>query len=396
MKQLYYIGLVGFSLFLTFCGLHKESHALRTGAENTEAYLSLLEGKRVGIMTNHTATLGETHLVDSLVELGVDIRMIFGPEHGFRGHADAGSRFGDHLDEETGIQVISVYGATLIPADSLIQQLDVVVFDIQDVGLRFYTYLSSMYYLMEACARNQVPLIILDRPNPNGHIVSGPVLDMKYQSFVGIVPIPVVHGMTLGEMAGMINGENWLPAGLQAEVLVVPCENYTHSTHYQLPLKPSPNLPINRSIYLYPSICLFEATHVSLGRGTEFPFQVYGHPNMTGYDFSFTPVPVPGAQNPPQKGNLCYGVDLREYPSNEEVWSQGFDLSYVMDAYYNLKESIGMDEDFFTPYFEKLVGVDYVRPMIRQGATAEEIAAQWQDELEQFKEKRKAYLLYPL
>jgi uncharacterized protein YbbC (DUF1343 family) len=250
---------------------------------------------------------------------------------------------------------------------------------------------------MEACARNDVPLIVLDRPNPNGHIVSGPVLDAeKYTSFVGIVPIPVVHGLTLGEMAGMINGENWLPDNLQADLTVIPCTGYTHSTEYILPLKPSPNLPNNRSIYLYPSICLFEGTTSSLGRGTEFPFQVYGHPLMEGYDFSFTPVPVPGAMNPPLKDQLCYGVDLRTEPSDEYVRARGFDLSYIVDAYTNLKEHAGMDDAFFTAYFDKLVGVDYVRPMIQEGIPIEEIEALWQDDLEAFKEKRAPYLLYPL
>jgi uncharacterized protein YbbC (DUF1343 family) len=396
MKHTYHLGIICLFLLLFSCGNNTENAAIRTGAQNTDAYLSLLEGKKVGILTNHTALIENTHLVDSLSALGVDIQMIFAPEHGFRGDADAGALLDNYHDAKTGIRVVSVYGSSFIPADSLMQQLDVALYDIQDVGLRFYTYLSSMYNLMEACARNGVPLIIMDRPNPNGHLVSGPVLDMKYKSFVGIVPIPVVHGMTLGEMAGMINGECWLPDSLHVDLTVIPCQNYTHSTHYELPIKPSPNLPNNRSIYLYPSLCLFEATRVSLGRGTDFPFQVYGHPDMTGYDFSFTPVPVPGAKKPVQNGNLCYGVDLRTTPSNEEIWSRGFDLSYVIDAYNNLKESTEMYPDFFTSYFEKLVGVDYVRPMIKSGAAIEEIEALWQDDLEKFKEKRKQYLLYPL
>ena len=397
MKHLYYIGILCLSLFVISCGNSGKEVALRTGAENTTAYLSLLEGKKVGILTNHTATIGDIHLVDHLVSHGIDVRMIFGPEHGFRGDADAGRRFDHHVDEATGIPVVSVYGKTLIPADEYMQELDIAVFDIQDVGLRFYTYLSSMYYLMEACARNDVPLIILDRPNPNGHIVSGPVLDSeKYTSFVGIAPIPVVHGMTLGEMAGMINGEHWLPDNLQADITVIPCTGYTHSTEYILPLKPSPNLPNNRSIYLYPSICLFEGTRASLGRGTEFPFQVYGHPLMVGYDFTFTPVPVPGAMRPILKDQLCFGVDLRTEPSDEYVRARGFDLSYIVDAYTNLKEHAGMDDAFFTAYFDKLVGVDYVRPMIQEGVPIEEIEALWQEDLEAFKKQREPYLLYPL
>ena len=396
MKHLFYIGMLGVSLFLGSCGNATENTTLRTGAENTEAYLPLLEGKRVGVLTNHTALIDRTHLVDSLISLGIDIRMIFAPEHGFRGNEDAGTRIDHHTDADTGIPVVSVYGSAYIPQDSLMQQLDIAIFDIQDVGLRFYTYLSSMYYFMEACARNQVPLIILDRPNPNGHIVSGPVLDMQYRSFVGIIPIPVVHGMTLGELACMINGEFWLRDSLRACLTVAPCLHYTHSTHYELPVKPSPNLPNNRAVYLYPSICLFEATPVSLGRGTAFPFQVYGHPQMTGYDFSFTPQPVPGAMNPPQNGILCQGADLRTSPPDEVIWANGFDLTYIIDAFRNLNESTGMGEAFFTAYFEKLVGVDYVRSMILEGKTADEIAASWYEPLEQFKAKRSQYLIYPL
>jgi len=395
MKHLFYIGILGLCISLSACNNPQENNMLRTGAENTNAYLALLEGKRVGILTNHTALIEGTHLVDSLLSLGVDIRMIFAPEHGFRGDEDAGTRLDHQTDPKTGIPIISVYGSVFIPADSLMRQIDVAVYDIQDVGLRFYTYLSSMYYFKEACARNNVPLLVFDRPNPNGHIVSGPVLDMQFRSFVGIIPIPVVHGMTLGELACMINGEFWLKDSLQTSLTVIPCLNYTHHTLYQLPVKPSPNLPNNRSIYLYPSICLFEATPVSLGRGTDFPFQVYGHPQMAGYDFSFTPQSVPGARNPIQKDVLCYGVDLRTAPPDEVIWSNGFDLQYVIDAYRNLNENAGIGEKFFTSYFEKLVGVDYVRPMILQGKDADEIAMLWYDQLEEFKIKRSQYLIYP-
>lgn len=374
-----------------------QSAAIVTGAANTQAYLPLLEGKRVGILTNHTALIGTTHLVDSLLHLGVNVTLIFAPEHGFRGKADAGDAIGNDVDPQTGIPIISVYGGkNYRPADSLMQQLDVAVFDIQDVGLRFYTYLSSLYYFMEACARNQVPLIVLDRPNPNGHIVSGPILDTTFRSFVGIVPVPVVHGMTLGEMAGMINQKHWLPKAQEVQLTVAPCLNYTHHSHYTLPVKPSPNLPNNRAIYLYPSLCPFEATVISLGRGTDFPFQVYGHPNMDTSDFTFTPQPVDGAMNPPQKGNLCYGVDLRTQPTNEDVWEEGFSLQYVIDAYTQWHRNTGLDKAFFlSNFFEKLVGVSYIRPMILEGKTASEIAACWQDELEAFKLERKQYLIYP-
>jgi len=395
MKRIFYFGIAVLTVICVSCGNTQETASLRTGAENTGAYLSLIQGKRVGLLTNHTALIDSTHLVDSLTNLGVDLKMIFAPEHGFRGNEDAGSHIAHQTDPKTGIPIISVYGAGFIPADSLMQQLDVAIFDIQDVGLRFYTYLSSMYYFMEACARNNVPLIVLDRPNPNGHIVSGPVLDMKYRSFVGMIPIPVVHGMTLGELAGMINGEFWLKDSLQTQLTVIPCLNYTHQTIYELPVKPSPNLPNNRSVYLYPSICPFEGTRVSLGRGTEFPFQVYGHPQMTGYDFSFTPQPVAGAMNPPQKGNLCYGVDLRVSPSDEIIRANGFNLEYVIDAYRNLNENTGIGDAFFTNYFDTLVGVDYVREMILRGKDAAFIAEYWQEDLEAFKTKRKNYLIYP-
>lgn len=395
MKSLSILGIAAGLLFTAACGNVPIKQELRAGAENTTAYLSLLKGKKVGILTNHTATIDNTHLVDSLTALGVDIKVIFAPEHGFRGDTDAGGYIDSDTDPLTGIPIVSVYGQNFMPSDSIMQQIDVAVFDIQDVGLRFYTYLSSMYYYMEACARNKVPLIVLDRPNPNGHIVSGPVLNMKYRSFVGIIPIPVVHGMTLGELACMINKKYWLPDSLQADLTVVPCLNYSHSIHYIVPVKPSPNLPNNRSIYLYPSICPFEATPVSLGRGTEFPFQVYGHPRMQGYSFSFTPSPRPGAGNPPQNGNLCYGVDLRTSPPDEVIWEEGFTLKYVIEAYRNLQQTDLAGAPFFTDYFEKLVGVDYARPMILEGKSAEEIAALWHDDLESFKAERKQYLIYP-
>lgn len=391
--------IVFISLMALFgaCQGATQSADIVTGAANTQAYLHLLEGKRVGVLTNHTALIGTTHLVDSLLSLGVNVTMIFAPEHGFRGKADAGDAINNDVDAQTGIPIISVYGGKKYrPADSLMQQLDVAVFDIQDVGLRFYTYLSSLYYFMEACARNQVPLIVLDRPNPNGHIVSGPILDTTYRSFVGIVPVPVVHGMTLGEMAGMINRKHWLPNAQEVQLTVAPCLNYTHHSHYTLPVKPSPNLPNNRAIYLYPSLCPFEATVISLGRGTDFPFQVYGHPSMDSSDFTFTPKPVDGAMNPPQKGNLCYGVDLRTQPTNEEIWEQGFSLQYVIDAYTQWYRNTGLDKAFFlSNFFEKLVGVSYIRPMILEGKTAAEIAACWQDELEAYKLERKQYIIYP-
>ena len=377
-----------FGLLLASLGAPAQDR-IETGAEQTGRYLPLLEGRRVGIMTNHTGTVGRTHLVDTLRSLGVDIRVVFAPEHGFRGQADAGESVASYRDQKTGIDVVSVYGSTKRPPDSIMQRLDVLLFDIQDVGLRYYTYLSSMHYLMEACAANGKRLIVLDRPNPNGFYVDGPVLEAKHRSFVGMHPIPVVHGMTLGELARMIDGEGWLRDGLRCKLTVIPCRGYTHRSRYRLPSAPSPNLPNMRAVYLYPSLCFFEGTPISLGRGTDFPFQAYGHPELQG-DFSFTPRSNAGAKNPPLKDKLCHGVDLRTSPSDERIWERGVDLGYVIDCYRQLN----LGEKFFTPMFDRLTGTDYVRQMILQGAGADRIKARWADDVERFKQTRKPYLLY--
>ena len=377
-----------FGLLLASLGAPAQDR-IETGAEQTGRYLPLLEGRRVGIMTNHTGTVGRTHLVDTLRSLGVDIRVVFAPEHGFRGQADAGESVASYRDRKTGIDVVSVYGSTKRPPDSIMQRLDVLLFDIQDVGLRYYTYLSSMHYLMEACAANGKRLIVLDRPNPNGFYVDGPVLEAKHRSFVGMHPIPVVHGMTLGELARMIDGEGWLRDGLRCKLTVIPCRGYTHRSRYRLPTAPSPNLPNMRAVYLYPSLCFFEGTPISLGQGTDFPFQTYGHPKLQG-DFSFTPRSNAGAKNPPLKDKLCHGVDLRTAPSDERIWERGVDLGYVIDCYRQLN----LGEKFFTPMFDRLTGTDYVRQMILQGAGADRIKARWADDVERFKQTRKPYLLY--
>ncbi len=364
--------------------------ALRLGAEVTESYLSLLDGKRVAVMSNQTGMVGNEHLVDLLVRHRVNVVGIFSPEHGFRGTADAGEHVASSIDEKTGIPIWSLYGSGGgKPSANQMKQFDVLLFDLQDVGLRFYTYYASMARLMDACAEHGKKMVVLDRPNPNGFHVDGPLLDMKHKSGVGWLPIPVVHGMTLGELALMINGEKWLPQGRVCDVTVVPCENYTRQTRYELPIAPSPNLPTVQSIYLYPSTCLFEGTVMSLGRGTPFPFEVYGHPDYKGSDFSFTPRSVPGAKNPPLLDKKCYGVDLRNIP-HEQIWENEFDLSYVIDAYHNL--AIG--EKFFTSFFEKLVGVDYIRKDIMAGKSADEIKTKWANDVEKFKQQRTPYLLY--
>lgn len=318
---------------------------------------------------------------------GISLAGIFAPEHGFRGSIEAGAIVNNSVDERTGVPILSLYtGNKKRPTDEVMRSFDVLVVDMQDVGLRFYTYYITMLQIMDACADFGQRVIVLDRPNPNGHYVDGPILDMKYKSGVGWLPIPVVHGLTMGEIATMALGEGW---ARPVELTVVKCRNYDHATHYTLPIAPSPNLPTQHSIYLYPSTCLFEGTVLSMGRGTDAPFEIYGHPDMCGYDFSFTPMPNAGSKTPPHNGVTCYGVDLRGV-SNEEVWQRGVNIEYLVDAYHNL--NIG--DKFFKPVFEKLIGVDYVRKMILEGYSAEDIKARWRGDVERFKAQRKKYLLY--
>lgn len=385
-KRFLFLLLFGCALMVCWA---KDSRVV-VGAERTGEYYPALKGQRVAVFSNHTGMVGDRHLVDMLVADGVNVVTIFSPEHGFRGDADAGEHVAGSVDPKTGIKISSLYdGKSGRPSDESMHSFDVLLVDIQDVGLRFYTYYISMVKLMDACAEFGRPVIVLDRPNPNGHYIDGPILDMKYKSGVGWLPIPVVHGMTLGELARMVNGEHWLPEDRVCDLTVVPCLNYTHQTHYVLPVPPSPNLPNMRAVYLYPSTCYFEATPVSLGRGTDRPFQVYGHPNMKGYDFSFTPRSVPGAKNPPQLNKKCYGVDLTGL-TDEEIWAKGLNLEYVIDAYRNLN----LGDHFFRSFFEKLIGVDYVRRMIEEGKSADEIKAMWHDDVEKFREQRCPYLLY--
>lgn len=362
-----------------------------TGAQRMDEYLPLLKGKRVCLLSNQTGMVtSKTHLLDTLVSLGVNVTCVMSPEHGFRGKADAGEHIGNSVDMKTGVPIKSLYGG-----DSTLKQtmgmFDVLLFDIQDIGVRFYTYYITMLDMMGKCARYDKPFILLDRPDPLGFYVDGPILNMKYKSGVGALPIPVVYGMTSGELANMINGEHWLKDSLHCDLTVIKCGNYTHSKLYRLPIKPSPNLPDMRSIYLFPSVCYFEATPVSLGRGTDKPFQMYGHPNMKGYKFSFTPKSVPGAKNPPQLNRKCYGVDLRSEPSVAEINKKEIDLSYIIDAYENLN----MDDYFFRRFFECEIGQAYVRKMIESGKSAEEIKASWAPEVKKFMQERKPYLLYP-
>ncbi len=384
------------ALVFHLCFLHaytfgQQTEELIVGTEQTTIYLPLLKGKSVAVLTNQTGRIGNENLVDFLKTKNINIVTILSPEHGFRGTADAGEKVSNSIDEKTGIQIHSLYGKnTKKTLDSIVQKIDVLIFDLQDVGLRYYTYLSTMIQAMNACSVHDVKLIVLDRPNPNGFYVDGPILDMKYKSDVGIIPVPVVHGMTLGELAQMANGEKWLDNEKQCDITIIPCKNYTHTTLYKLPVPPSPNLPNMRSVYLYPSLCYFEATPISVGRGTTAPFQQFGNPQLKGYSYTFTPQSITGAKNPPLLGKLCYGVDLQRNPTNSVIFEKGLDLTYVIETYRNL--NIG--NAFFTPFFEKLIGVDYVRKMIVDGKNADEIKMYWKKDIETFKEKRKKYLLY--
>ena len=373
-----------------FCFLAGKSQEVIVGAACTDEYVSLLKGKKIALLSNHTGMVGNKHTLDIMLEAGLNVTTIFSPEHGFRGKADAGEKVGSSVDPVTGIPIASLYdGKTRMPSKKVMDNIDIIVTDIQDVGLRFYTYYCTMTDLMNAAIVYKKDFMVLDRPNPNGMYVDGPILDMKYESGVGRLPIPVVHGLTLGEIALMANGEGWLTDGKKVNLKVIKCRNYTHATRYNLPVPPSPNLKTMHAIYLYPSTCYFEATPVSLGRGTDSPFEVYGHPDMAGYSFSFVPQSVEGAKNPPQLGNLCHGRDLRGI-SDEKIIEAGLNLEYVIDAYNHL----GLGEKFFTSFFEKLIGRGDIRQMIMDGKSAAEIKATWADDVERFKLQRKPYLLY--
>ena len=363
------------------------------GAARTGEYVPLLNGKRVALLSNQTGMVGDKHTLDLMLENGVNVVTIFSPEHGFRGNADAGEHVSSSVDEKTGIPIASLYdGKSPMPSKEVMDGIDIIVTDIQDVGLRFYTYYVTMINLMDAAVTYDKQFMVLDRPNPNGMYVDGPILDMTLKSGVGRLPIPTVHGMTLGELAQMANGEGWLKDGKKCDLTVIPCENYTHQTRYELPIAPSPNLPNMLAIYLYPSTCYFEGTTVSLGRGTDWPFQVYGHPDMTGYSFEFTPKSRFGAKTPPQMDKLCHGVDLHNLNA-EDVIAKGINLEYVIDAYRNLTKN-GHQFYLKSNFFDLLMGTTRVRQLIAEGKSADEIKATWQADVELFKAQRKPYLLY--
>ncbi|MBW6501069.1 MAG: DUF1343 domain-containing protein [Bacteroidales bacterium] len=360
------------------------------GAHQTEVYKPLLEGKAVAVVANQTSMAGDIHLVDNLVKNGIDVRAIFAPEHGFRDLADAGTHIEDGKDPATGVPLVSIYGAQLKPSPENLRGIDIVIFDIQDVGVRFYTYISTLHYIMEACAENGVKCMVMDRPNPNGFYFDGNIADTAYRSFVGMHPVPVVHGMTVGEYAQMINGEGWLAGGIKCDLSVISCRNYTHDTMYELPIRPSPNLPNQTSVYLYPSICFFEGTNISLGRGTPYPFQVFGSPSLPDRGFSFTPGSVPGAMNPPLLGVKCYGTDLRNAIADGLVPLPKVDLGWVISAWNDYPDK----DQFFTRYFDVLASGPLLREQIQKGMSAEEIRETWKKGLEEFGRTRAKYLLY--
>ncbi len=381
-----------------------------TGTDQPEEYLPLLQGKKIGVITNQTGIISyfpqpiarydsqgnpicalpariTTHLVDFLLENHIQIQRILSPEHGFRGNADAGEQIKDGKDSKTGLEVVSLYGNNKKPTKEQLKDIDLLVFDLQDVGVRFYTYISTLHYVMEAAAENNIPLILLDRPNPNGHYVDGPVLEKGYQSFVGMHKVPVVYGMTIGEYAQMINGEKWLKNGLTCDLTVVKLKNYTHSTKYSLPVSPSPNLKTDHAINLYPSTCFFEGTNVSEGRGTDSPFEIYGSPYITAFELEFIPRSNPGAKNPRYKGQVCYGEDMREEPYLSEI-----NLEWLLRAHTNNSKKPFFNEDL---YFDKLAGTDKLRKQILAGKSETEIKNSWKPGLEKFRQMRVKYLLYP-
>lgn len=389
-------------VFTTSCHSHEvktehnndtivEVNQILTGAEHTELYFPIIENRNIGIVTNQTGIIGKTNIIDSLFSAGFNIVKIFAPEHGFRGHAEAGEKIKTDIDPLTGISVVSLYGSNFKPKQTDLKDIDIMIFDIQDVGVRFYTYISTMHYIMEACAEANIPLLILDRPNPNGFYIDGPVLQPEFKSFIGMHPIPVVHGMTTGELALMINGEGWLQNGIQCDLTIIPVSGYTHMTLYKIPVAPSPNLQSMEAIYLYPSICLFEGTVMSVGRGTDRPFEIFGHPLYPLKTFSFIPESRPGfAAKPPYMNEICYGLDLKSY-ADSIILSPGLELKWLMDSYQALHTKTSF---FQNSMFDKLTGSSKLRLQIMEGKSQKEIIEQWQPELEAFRQKRKNYLLY--
>lgn len=360
------------------------------GANQVESYLPLIKNKRIGIVANQTSVIFRknnkyTHIVDSLSSLNVKIKKVFAPEHGFRGKADAGEFVKNGKDPKTGIEIVSIYGSNKKPTKTQLENLDLLIFDIQDVGARFYTYISSLHYIMEACAENGIPLLILDRPNPNGHYTDGPILELENKSFVGMHPIPIVHGMTIGEYAQMINGEKWLKNSIKCNLKIIKCENYYKELQYSLPIKPSPNLPNDQSINLYPSLCFFEGTNISVGRGTEMQFQVFGAPFLPKTNFQFKPQPNDGAKKPKHNNSICYGKDLRNTKKLNTI-----NLEWLISCYYISEKK----DTFFNSFFTKLAGTKNLKKQIENGLNSTQIRSTWLKGLNEYDEMRKEYLIY--
>ena len=378
-----------FCLVLSLYSLPNTAQIL-TGAENTEGYLFELKGKKIGVVAHQASLIftshKQKHLVDLLLENKIDIKCVFAPEHGFRGVADAGEKIADGEDPLTRLPIYSLYGKNHKPSQAQLKGIELIVFDLQDVGVRFFTYLSTLHYVMEACAEENIPIIVLDRPNPNSHYVDGPVLNHKNSSFVGMHPVPIVYGMTIGEYAKMINGEGWLSNGIACDLKVISIQNYTHKTPYELLTRPSPNLPNAQAIALYPSLCLLEQTVISIGRGTNKQFQIYGHPSFPKNQFSFTPKPNFGAKSPKQNGTLCYGIDLTKIKKPDRV-----ELKWLIDAYRNFPEKSG----FFLKGFNRISGTNNLKIQIEQEIPESEIRKTWDQDLKKFKKIREKYLIYP-
>ena len=385
-----HLSIVSSQIFSKVEVVIKTDKDVELGAEQPELYLPLLKGKRVALVANHTSLIGEEHLVDVLISKKITITKVFAPEHGFRGSADAGEHVSSGKDEKTGLELISLYGNNKKPSAEQLKGVDVVVFDIQDVGARFYTYISTMSYVMEACAESKIPMIVLDRPNPNGHYVYGPVLEPAFSSFVGLHPVPVVHGMTVGEYAQMVNGEGWLKNKVKCDLTVIPCKGWAHKDYYQLTVPPSPNLKTMNAIYLYPSLCFFEGTKVSVGRGTDAPFEMIGYPGCGIGSLVFIPKSGPGSKSPLYEGKECGGFNLRPFGENF-VRDTGKLYMYWLQS---LVEFEKYDPKFFNSFFDKLAGTDALRKQLLEGKKEDEIRKSWQPGLEKFKLVRARYLLY--
>ncbi|HEY9486824.1 MAG TPA: DUF1343 domain-containing protein [Chryseosolibacter sp.] len=366
---------------------HPENASVQVGADQLDVLLPLLEGKNIALVVNHTSLVGQTHLTDTLMSSGITIKKVFAPEHGFRGAAADGEKISDGVDSKTGLPIVSLYGSNRKPAPEQLADVDLVIFDIQDVGTRFYTYISTMHLVMEACAEQGKKMIILDRPNPNGNYVDGPMRVPSMKSFVGMHPVPIVHGLTVGELAQMINGEGWLENGVKCDFQIITVKNWEHKNFYSLPVKPSPNLPNDQAVKLYPSLCLFEGTVVSVGRGTQTPFLIIGNPELKDMPFSFTPKPIPGMSNePPQEGKVCYGLDL----SSVEVEPR-INLRYLLEFYQKYPDK----EKFFIGSFDRLAGTPQLKEQIKKGMTEDQIRETWREGLDTYRAMRAKYLLYP-